>query len=129
MNRTFPLMAASLLVAAAATPVFAQQVQRPATTPQPATQPTPASTPSTIPSDPTRRLRPAGAIPEAGPSTPARPAPPTQPMQTAPPATPMPVRDAQGRIIPGAEPTAGDRARDPVTGQEFQTAPVPKRPG
>ncbi len=39
-----------------------------------------------------------------------------------------PVRDAQGRIVPGAQPTTTDRARDPATGREFQTAPAPTRP-
>ncbi len=128
MQRTQTLLSAILLIAAAAAPAWAQQLQRPAPAPQPATQTTPATTPSTLPATPAQRARPAAAIPETGPSTPARPATPAvQPMQPAP-TTPTPVRDAQGRIVPGAQPMTGDRARDPVTGQEFRTTPNPARP-
>jgi len=128
MQRTQTLFSATLLIAAVAAPAWAQQLQRPAPASQPARQTTPATTPSTLPATPAERVRPTGAIPQTGPSTPARPAPPVvQPMQPAPPA-PMPVRDAQGRIVPGAQPMTGDRARDPVTGQEFRTTPNPARP-
>lgn len=127
MNRTTLISTAVLLTAGIAAPACAQQLQRPTTTsPQPAAQQTP-TTPTTIPGNPSQRAHPVGTIPEAGPSNPVRPAPTSQPMQPAP-ATPAPVRDAQGRIVPDAQQTTPGRARDPVTGQEFQTTPTPTRP-
>lgn len=126
MNRIPLISTAALLTVCIATPAWAQQLQRPTPSPQPTTQPTP-NTPTTIPADPAQRAHPVGTIPEAGPSTPVRPATTSQPMQPAP-ATPVPVRDAQGRIVPDAQQTTPGRARDPVTGEEFQTTPTPTRP-
>ena len=127
MNRIPLLSTAVLLAASFAAPAWAQQQLQPptATSPQPAVQQPPAN--PTIPSNPVQRAHPVGTIPEAGPSNPVRPAPTTQPLQRAP-ATPAPVRDAQGRIVPDAQQTIPGRARDPVTGEEFQTTPTPTRP-
>ena len=124
MNRMSLLSTAALLTACVTAPGWAQQLQRPSNPlPQTTTQPAPA----TIPADASQRAHPVGTIPESGPSTPVRPATTTQPMQPAP-AVPTPVRDAQGRIVPDAQQTTPGRARDPVTGQEFQTMPTPTRP-
>lgn len=124
MKRPPNLSAAALLAALAAPAAWGQQVQRPPSTPQPTTQSVPATTPA-VPANPAQRGHPPGTIPQTGPSTPTRPEPTPRPVQNTP-VTPTPVRDTQGRIVPNAQPTIDGRARDPATGQEFQTAPTPR---
>ena len=42
------------------------------------------------------------------------------------PAPPARVRDAQGRVIPGAREVVPGRVVDPATGETFRTDPVPR---
>lgn len=117
--RLFPFSTILLVVA----PAFAQSVTPVA---QPARPPavTPATSPPAVtPATPTQRAHVPVRVPEQGPAQVPRPAA-ASPAQAAPRVTPAPVRDAQGRIVPGARETTPGRARDPATGQEFRTAPV-----
>ncbi|MCD9005104.1 hypothetical protein LDO31_02425 [Luteimonas sp. XNQY3] len=121
MPRSFFKLGVPMLLALASAPVFAQQLQQPTTPARPATQP---ATPA-VPATPSQRGQPPGTIPSTGPAPQIRPQPATPANQPiAPRAMPAQVRDAQGRIVPGAQEVAPGRARDPVTGQEFRTTPT-----
>lgn len=115
----------AMLVALASTPAWSQSLT-PASEPVPpvAASPAASSPPSVVPVTPAQRVRAATPVPAQGPAPTAQaarvPAPAVQP---APRVAPMPVRDAQGRIVPGARDTTPGRARDPATAQEFRTAP------
>ncbi|WP_159678175.1 hypothetical protein [Luteimonas sp. 9C] len=127
MTRPILKLGVPMLLALASAPVFAQQLQQPNPPARPSTQPAAMPAPPAVPATPSQRGMPPGTIPSTGPAPQVRPQPT---MRANPPVTPrvMPtqVRDAQGRIVPGAQEVVPGRARDPVTGQEFQTAPVPR---
>lgn len=125
MTRPILKLGVPMLLALASAPVFAQQLQQPAAPARPATQPAATPTPA-VPATPSQRGQPPGTIPSTGPAPQVPPQPATLPEPVAPRAMPTPVRDAQGRIVPGAQEVAPGRARDPVTGQEFQTTPTPR---
>lgn len=122
MSRAFRFAAASLALAVFAGPAASQQLQRPQPAPSPATTPASTPPPAAVPATPTQRARQPVPVPPSGPARPATPA------STAPPAPPSPaaVRDAQGRVIPGAREVVPGRAVDPATGETFRTEPVPR---
>lgn len=127
MTRPVFKLGVPMLLALASVSVFAQQLQQPTTPARPATQPAAAPVTPAVPATPSQRGQPPGTIPSTGPAPQVRPQPatPANPPVT-PRAMPTQVRDAQGRIVPGAQETGPGRARDPVTGQEFQTTPTPR---
>ena len=126
MTRPIFKLGVPMLLAIASVPAFAQQLQQPTPPARPAMQPAAPVTPA-VPAAPSQRGQPPGTIPSTGPAQPARPQPATPANQPiAPRAMPAQVRDAQGRIVPGAQETGPGRARDPLTGQEFQTTPPPR---
>ncbi|MGO3127856.1 MAG: hypothetical protein ACTIJY_07285 [Luteimonas sp.] len=125
MTRPLVKLGVPMLLALASAPVFAQQLQRPITPARPATPPASAPVAPAVPATPSQRGLPPGTIPSTGPAPQIRPQPATPANQpVAPRAMPTQVRDAQGRIVPGAQEVAPGRARDPVTGHEFQTMPT-----
>ena len=125
MTRPIFKLGVPMLLALASAPVFAQQLQQPTTPARPATQPAAAPVTPAVPATPSQRGQPPGTIPSNGPAPQMRPQPATPANQPiAPRAMPTQVRDAQGRIVPGAQEVVPGRARDPVTGQEFQTTPT-----
>ncbi len=88
----------------------------------------PPARPAPISATPAQRGAAASPIQSGGPAkTPSMAAP----IRSVAPVAPMqPVRDAQGRTIPGALRTSPNRAIDPATGRPFQTmspTPVPTR--
>ena len=127
MTRPILKLGVPMLFALASAPVFAQQLQQPTTPVRPATQPAVMPATPAVPATPSQRGQPPGTIPSTGPAPQMRPQPatPANPPVT-PRAMPTQVRDAQGRIVPGAQEVVPGRARDPVTGQEFQTTPTPR---
>ena len=126
MTRPIFKFGVPMLLAIASVPAFAQQLQQPTPPARPAMQPAAPVTPA-VPAAPSQRGQPPGTIPSTGPAQPVRPQPATPANQPiAPRAMPAQVRDAQGRIVPGAQETGPGRARDPLTGQEFQTTPPPR---
>lgn len=127
MTRPIFKLGVPMLLALASVPAFAQQLQQPTTPARPATQPAAMPATPAVPATPSQRGQPPGTIPSTGPAPQMRPQPATPANQTVTPrAMPTQVRDAQGRIVPGAQEVVPGRARDPVTGQEFQTAPIPR---
>lgn len=127
MTRHIFKLGVPMLLALASVPAFAQQLQQPTTPARPATQPAAMPATPAVPATPSQRGQPPGTIPSTGPAPQMRPQPATPANQTVTPrAMPTQVRDAQGRIVPGAQEVVPGRARDPVTGQEFQTAPIPR---
>lgn len=127
MTRPIFKLGVPMLLALASAPVFAQQLQQPTTPARPATQPAAMPMTPAVPASPSQRGQPPGTIPSTGPAPQMRPEP-AMPANSPIAPRPMPtqVRDAQGRIVPGAQEVVPGRARDPVTGQEFQTTPTPR---
>jgi len=125
MSRPLTRLGVPMLLALASTSVFAQQP--PPAALRPAAQPTTMPAQPAVPANPAQHAQSTGSIPSTGPAPQMRPAPPA-PVNApvAPRTTPAQVRDAQGRIVPGALETVPGRARDPVTGQEFQSTPTPR---
>lgn len=131
--------ASALLAAAltlfAATAAAAAQVAAPSALAQPsrpsigigtsAITPPPAK-PAPISATPAQRGAVSSPIQSTGPAkTPTMAAP----IRSVAPVAPMqPVRDAQGRTIPGAMRTSPTRAIDPATGRAFQTVPSAPAP-
>lgn len=111
-----------LLLALAAGPLAAQQLQRPQPAANPAAVPSITPAPAAVPTTPTQRVRQPTPVPQAGPVRTVTPAP----APARPPAVPAAVRDAQGRVIPGAREVVPGRAVDPATGETFRTEPVPR---
>ena len=122
MSRAPIAFVAPLVLALAAGPVAAQQLQRPQPASNPAAVPSSTPAPAAVPATPTQRVRQPAPVPQTGHARTTQPA--TAPMSM--PAPPARVRDAQGRVIPGAREVVPGRAVDPATGETFRTDPVPR---
>ena len=125
MSRTRSVSRAALpvLLTLASFAANAQQLQRPATPAAPSPLPTTETPRPSLPTDASQRAYPAMPVPPKGPAA-VRTLEPAPTVARPKPKTSSQIRDAQGRIIPGAQATQPGRARDPATGQEFQAAPV-----
>ncbi|WP_394001041.1 hypothetical protein ACF3M1_12295 [Luteimonas sp. WGS1318] len=124
MSRALIFMSVPLLLVLASAPAASQQLQRPQPAPSPAATPSSTPAPTVVPATPTQRARQPAPIPQSGLARPTTG--PPSPVQPLTPTTPTQVRDAQGRVVPGAREIVPGRARDPATGQEFRTDPVPR---
>lgn len=100
-------------------PAAAQQLQRPQPAPSPAAAPASTPAPTAVPATPAQRARQPAPVPSAGPARSVQPLAAPTPMPTPTDA----VRDAQGRVIPGAREVVPGRAVDPATGETFRTEP------
>lgn len=120
MSRAPIAFVAPLVLALAAGPVAAQQLQRPQPASNPAAVPSSTPAPAAVPATPTQRVRQPAPVPQTGPAR------TTQPATASMPAPPARVRDAQGRVIPGAREVVPGRVVDPATGETFRTDPVPR---
>lgn len=122
MSRASIRSVVPLLLALAAGPLAAQQLQRPQPAPNPAAVPSSTPAATGVPATPTQRVRQPTPVPQSGPARSVQPASAQPTPRTAPAA----VRDAQGRVIPGAREVVPGRAVDPATGGTFRTEPVPR---
>lgn len=129
MARLAPRAAAVVLAAVIASPAWSQQLnQLPSSNATaPAKVPAQVNAPpaSTIRSDPSQRAAVSSPVPVAGPAKQVAPRTAVPVAESPRPAQPQPVRDRQGRIVPGAVRTSPNRAYDPATGRVTPTLPEP----